>query len=184
MATASNPAFALVALLLVFVLPGFGLARALWPEWRLRGERGLETIVTLAAASLVLSVGISILVGFVLGNAPGGWFQASPSSPVLEAILTGLTGAFLLVALLRGAFSHTVPAPPKLASPPLAGEQDLAEVWQEFEEMARQESELRRRLKAERGQGSPEAAATQRDLETLMARRRERETQREAELGA
>lgn len=184
MAAPLDPAFALVALLLFFVLPGFTLSRALWPEWRLRGRDGVETMAKLATSSLVLSVALLILVGFVLGNAPGGLFQASPSDPLLELILAAMTAIFLVLAFLRGAFSEVPPSAPRFSTPPLAGEDDLPEVWREFEAMAREESKLRRRLRLETRENSPEADATRQALETLKARRREREAQREAELGA
>src|SRR5271156_4009889 len=100
------PVEALAGLLLVFVLPGLAVARALFPEWRFRGAEGLPHLVETAALTIVLSVALTILVGFGLLNTPAG-FSASWSDPVLEIILAGITVAGFVVAGYRGAFSRT-----------------------------------------------------------------------------
>jgi uncharacterized integral membrane protein len=99
----------LTALALIFVLPGFALSRAIFPEWRFRGRGGAEHLAETAAMSLVLSVSLTILVGFALQNSPSVGFQASWSFPLLEVLLAGVAGGALVTALYRGAFSKIPP---------------------------------------------------------------------------
>jgi uncharacterized membrane protein len=98
--------------LLVFVVPGYAITKATFPEWRLRGPEALLRAVEIGTLSLVLSVTVTILVGFVLGAAPGNYFQASWSDPLLEALLAAITGVALAAAVLRGAFRRVPPAAP------------------------------------------------------------------------
>lgn len=103
-----NPFQAALGLLLVFVLPGYFLVKALFGKARLSADfHG----VTVAFLSIVMSVVVTILVGSGLGFLPKpaawekGWFQgAATGAPILEIALAGVTLLFAAVALARGAF--------------------------------------------------------------------------------
>jgi len=145
---------ALAGLLLVFVLPGFAVSRALFPEWRFRGPDGSVHLVETVALTLILSVALTILIGFGLLNTTAG-FSASWSDPVLETILAAITVVGLTVAWLRGAFARIPPAPRPLE--PLPGEEGGAETLERGEELVREERRLRHALRV-----APDAASTAR----------------------
>lgn len=107
-----------IGLLLVFLLPGYALTKAIFPEWRVRGPTAALRAVELLTLSLVLSVVATILVGFVLANGPGPGFSASWSDPVLEVVLAALTLLALAVGAVRGAFAREPPAAPLLDPSP------------------------------------------------------------------
>ncbi|MCI4331145.1 MAG: DUF1616 domain-containing protein [Thermoplasmata archaeon] len=135
---------AFAGLLLVFVLPGFSVSRALFPEWRFRGEEGLTRIVETATLSLVLSVALTILLGFGLLNSPVG-FSAAWGDPTLEVGLAAITAIALVAAGARGAFSSTPPTAPPLE--PLSGEDGGAEALGRAEDLSREERRLRHALR-------------------------------------
>jgi Protein of unknown function (DUF1616) len=171
-----SPIEALAGLLLVFVLPGFALSRALFPEWRFRGPDGLLRVVETASLTLVLSVALTILVGFGLLNTPGG-FSASWSDPVLEAILAAIAALGFVAAWLRGAFARIAPTSRPLE--PLGGEEGGAPALQRAEELLREERRLRHALRV-----APDAASTariQHDLGRVRAEARRLGTVREEE---
>src|SRR5579871_3522205 len=115
-----SPLEAAAGLLLLFVLPGFFTARALFPEWRLSGPEALTRGVETAALSWVVSTAYTVLVGTVLLNLPGAGFSSGWSDPVLEAALAAISGAAAVAAVARGGFSRTVP--PARAPEPTGGE--------------------------------------------------------------
>jgi hypothetical protein len=171
-----SPIEALLGILLVFVLPGLGAARALFPEWRFRGPDGLVRVIETAALALVLSVSLTILVGFGLLNTTGG-FSASWSDPALEAILAAITVAGFALAVLRGAFSRVAPAPRPLE--PLGGEGGGPESLRQAEDLLREERRLRHALRV-----SGDAANTARlqdDLTRVRAEARRLGSAREEE---
>ncbi len=94
----------IAGLLLLFVLPGFTTARALFPEWRLAGPRSLRPLVETAVLSFVLSVVLTVLVGYALLAAAPGGFRASWSDPLLEAVLAAVTVIAFVVGLVRGGY--------------------------------------------------------------------------------
>jgi hypothetical protein len=106
-----NAAEAVAGLALVYFLPGFGLARATFPEWRFRGPEGTVRLIETLALSLFGSVAVTVVVGFGLLNAPVG-FQATWSDPVLFEALAGVSAIALVAALLRGAFARVPPSAP------------------------------------------------------------------------
>lgn len=111
-----NPLNLLMAVVLVLLLPGYTLTRAIFPvapaSWRHPGAMVLFLTVS-------LSVAITILAGALLAFLPHpegtkGWFQgAATGMPVLEATLLGLSFAFFLAGIARGAY-------PRLHAPPRA----------------------------------------------------------------
>jgi len=175
--TASPPEI-LVGLLLVFALPGYAITKATFPEWRLRGPDALLRAVEIGTLSLVLSVTVTILVGFVLGNLPGSFFQAGWSDPLLEAILAAMTGVALVVAVLRGGFSKTPPTRP--VAEPSPREEDpmvLLRALEESQRRARRLQHALRQLKAD----DPDRARLETELADTQRRSQELRANREAE---
>lgn len=152
--------------LLFFVVPGYAVTRAMFPEWRLRGpgklRRGLET----ATLSFVLSIGLTVLVGYALLSAAPGGFAASWSDPLLEVCLAAVAAAGFVAAALQGAFSRS-PTPSRAASPEPGGE-GAWELTRELDRLHREERRLRRSLRS--GEDATAAAEARRRLEELGAR--------------
>lgn len=94
---------------LVFVVPGYLLVRALWP----RPAGDAPGPIVRGVLTVVLSISITILVGFVLGFLPHaegsrGWLQTSGSGfPFAEIALLGISGVFLAIGSARGAYSRS-----------------------------------------------------------------------------
>src|SRR5580700_1007302 len=135
---------AVVGLALLFVLPGFALARATFPEWRFRGPAGTVHLLETLALSLVTSVGLTVVLGFALLSSPVG-FGATWSDPdVLEALAV-VTVVGFVAAFARGAFSATPPDGPKF--PPEPGVDGAFETIRELDGLVAAERRLRHRLR-------------------------------------
>ncbi len=166
---------AFAGLALLFFLPGFTVARAVFPERRLRGPAGLRGAVELVVLSFVLSVGLTVLVGYLLLSASPGGFSASWGSPVLEATLAALVVVALAVGLVRGSYARVPPPSPVPEAP---GEEGAFELTRELDRLRAEKVRLmaRRRSVADRPQ---EAEALRREIARLageeesLARRRE-----------
>ena len=174
----ASPPEILAGLLLVFALPGYAITKATFPEWRLRGPDALLRVVEVGTLSLVLSVTVTILVGFVLGNLPGSYFQAGWSDPLLEALLSAIAAVGLVVAALRGAFSKVPPSAP--APEPSPGEEDPVALLRQLEEAQRQVRRLQhaiRQLKA----NDPDRTRLEVELGDAERRSQELRTNRETE---
>ncbi|MHB8351302.1 MAG: hypothetical protein ACYDFT_01200 [Thermoplasmata archaeon] len=114
---------------LLLALPGLAWTRAVFPEWRFRGPLAITRAIETAALALLISVSLTILVGFALTFGSDSGFPATWSDPILEAILAALAVVGLAVALARGGFDRIAPsAPPPEPAPgadspaPLLGE--------------------------------------------------------------
>ncbi|HKS59669.1 MAG TPA: DUF1616 domain-containing protein [Thermoplasmata archaeon] len=170
-----NLAESAAGIALLFFLPGFALTRALFPEWRLR--EGWIRIAETLTLSLVLSVSLTVLVGFVLGNLPGDWFRATWSDPLLEEVL----GAFALVGFVwgwhRGAYSRVAPSPPEGIE--RTDEADPIELLRSFDRLLQEEKQLVRSL---RRADDAERANRQASLDLVRRRITEMRERREAEL--
>ncbi len=130
--------------LLVFFIPGFCLTRAVFPEWRVLGRSNLRRLVEVVTVSFVLSVVLTVLVGYLLLSfAPGG-FQAYWSDPVLETILVAISAVAIAVAAARGSFRRLPPSP---ASPSPPGEEGAWELMRRLDRLGREERQLRHRLR-------------------------------------
>ena len=143
----ANPVEVAAGLLLVFFLPGYAVSRALFPEWRMRGPGALRRLVELVTLSFVLSVVLTVLVGyFELTFAPGG-FRAYWTDPVLELFLLGITIVAFGLGLVRGAYRS---APPLRAPVPpgAAGEEGAFELTRRLDLLAREGRRLRHALRA------------------------------------
>jgi hypothetical protein len=173
-----SPLEILAGLLLVFALPGYAITKATFPEWRLRGPDGLLRAVEIGTLSLVLSVTVTILVGFILGNLPGSFFQAGWSDPLLEAALAAITAVALVAAVLRGAFRRE--APPGPAPEPTPGEEGPFAVARELEADRREARRLRHALRTLKVD-DPQRARLEAELVATERRTQERLAAREAE---
>jgi hypothetical protein len=174
----ASPPEVVAGLLLVFALPGYAITKATFPEWRLRGSEALLRAVEVGTLSLVLSVTVTILVGFVLGNLPGSFFQAGWSDPLLELVLTAITAIGLVVAALRGGFSKVTPAGP--VPEPSPGEEDPMALVRDLEEAQRRARRLKHALR-QLNATDPERARLEAELVVVERRSQELRANREAE---
>ncbi|MGI0070678.1 MAG: DUF1616 domain-containing protein [Thermoplasmata archaeon] len=166
------------AFLLIFFVPGYAVTRATFPEWRIRGPSATLRLLETATLSFVLSVVLTVLVGYgLLVGAPSG-FQAYWTDPVLEAVLAGVTVVALVAAWARGAFRSEPPAAP--GESPATGEEGAWELTRELEELGREERRILHAL-GTRAAPEEEQARLKDELERLRARRDEIRQHREAE---
>jgi hypothetical protein len=162
--------------LLLFFVPGYAFAKALFPEWRVRGSDGGRRLVEIVTLSFVVSLGLTVLVGFgILNLAPGG-FAAAWSDPLLEALLAAVAVVALAVAFARGAFSRTPPEGPA----PAAGEEGAWELSRELERLGRDERRLEHAIRISSGHPSETARLTA-ELEAVRAERDALRRKREEE---
>ena len=165
---------ALAGVLLLFFLPGLGLVLAVFPEWRLHGPGSARTVLEAITLSFVLSVALTVLVGYLLLQAAPGGFQAYWTDPVLEVSLAAVAAVGFAVGAVRRAFPQGTEAP----VPPSRGEEGAWELDRRLEHLGRRERSLERAIA--RGRVSddrlPEA---RRELRALRSEsehlRRERE---------
>jgi hypothetical protein len=173
-----NAAEALAGLALIFFLPGFGIARATFPEWRFRGPDGTVRLLETLTVSLFGSVGVTVVVGFGLLNSSIG-FGAMWSNPTLFEALAGLTAVALVIAFVRGAFSRVPPVgPAREAESP-----DPFEAIGELERLNAEERRLRHRLRVV-SRDDPGRARLQADLDGILDQQGRVVATREAELNA
>lgn len=165
--------------LLIFVVPGFAVAKALFPERRVRGAGGVRWAVELATLALVLSVVLTVLVGYLLlSTAPGG-FSASWSDPVLEAALAAIALVAFVAGLVQGAYARPAPRAPALRDD--AGEEGAWELSERLGALQRARAALTRE-QGRRGATDPEAAAELKSRRAAIdAEERQLQQQREAE---
>ncbi len=134
-----------VGVLLVFFLPGFVVTRALWPERRLlRGTGAARALLETVTLSLVLSVVLTVLVGYLLVEISPGGFEAFWRDPVLEVVLGGITLVAFGAGLLQGAyFRRPVTSAPTVAE---VGEEGAWELDRRLERLRQRERRLERAL--------------------------------------
>ncbi len=171
---------AVVGLALLFFLPGFGLARATFPEWRFRGPTGTIHLLETLTLSLVTSVGLTIVVGFALRNTSFG-FGATWANPNVLEVLAALTALGLGVAWVRGAFSAIPPPAPGL--PEERGNVGAFETIRELDGLAALERRLRHRRRVAAAD-DPERPKIDRELADVESRRASILAAREEELRA
>jgi hypothetical protein len=136
---------AVAGLLLVFFVPGYTVTKALFPEWRIRGPAGLLRLIEIVTLSFVLSVVLTVLVGYLLLVGTSAGFQAYWTSPVLEGILVVIALAAFLVAYSRKAFARVPPVAPPLE--PAGGEEGAWEFLRQLEVLGREERRLEHELR-------------------------------------
>jgi hypothetical protein len=168
-----------VGILLLFFAPGYFVTKATFPEWRVRGEDALVRAIEIGTLSFVLSVALTVLVGYaLLVGGPQG-FQAAWSDPVLEAILFAIAIVAFGVGAARGAYRAI---PPVRASTPAPGEEGPFELARELTRLDREEKRLSREL--DRAGTTGLQADLERQLGAVRARRTELQRRREAEYAA
>ncbi len=168
--------FALLAgAALFFFLPGFALVRAVFPEKRFRGAAGLRGAVELAVLSFVLSVVLTVLVGYLLLSVAPGSFSATWTTPTLEVALAALAVVGFGVGAVRGAYSAT---PPLSRTPSaLPGDEGAWELSQKLDRLAAERRAARRGPADTSGATSARLARLD-DEEGALARAREAEYDR------
>jgi len=167
---------AVVGGLLLFFVPGFAVAKALFPERRRTGPHGVRWLLELVTLGFVLSVVLTVVVGSVLLAAPGG-FAASWSDPLLEAILAAIAAVAFAAGLLEGAYAATPPTRRVAVDGP--GETGAWELTQQLDRLQLErlglERELARTPSADREARASLGArlATVGEQEAALRRRRE-----------
>jgi hypothetical protein len=130
--------------LLLYALPGYTVTKALFPEWRIRGEVALLRAIEIGTLSLVLSVTFTVLAGFALGALPGSLFQAGWGDPLLELLLAAIAALGAAAGLLRGAYRRHPPAAPALVPDPGT---DAWTLLRQLEDLHRRERRLQHALR-------------------------------------
>jgi hypothetical protein len=168
---------AVVGGLLVFFVPGFFVTRALFPEWELQGRGALTRFVETLTLSFVLSLTLTVLVGYVLLTAAPGGFQVYWSDPVLEAALAGVAVVAFGAGVARGAFRRGTPVRSPDESDP--GGPGAWELTRELDRLGREERRLQRALQSTRG--SAEEREIREHLQRVRLETEELRRRREAE---
>jgi len=138
-------------ILLIFVLPGIMLIKAMFPR---PGELDEEyNGIYVLALGMATSICLTILVGFVLGSikvddGETGYF----SGPLITGSLLGLTIIFFLIGWWRGAYPWMGLLHPKLARFPLPAEAPRGtkrddELMARIEELTKEQDALKREVK-------------------------------------
>jgi hypothetical protein len=164
--------------LLVFFVPGFFLTRALFPEWRLHGPAGLRRLIETLTLSFVLSVTLTVLVGYLLLTAAPGGFQAYWTDPVLEATLSGVAVTAFAAGVLRSAYAREAPEARPRAEPDPGGS-GAWELTRELDRLGREERRLRHALRV--SPGGPDEREIRERLEEVRSATEELRRHREAE---
>jgi hypothetical protein len=172
-----NLAEAIAGFLLIFFLPGYALSRAVFPDWRLRGERAIERGVELVTLSFVTSIVLTILTGFVLLQGPTG-FQADWSHPLLEVGLGTIAAGGFVIGALRGAYRREPPA--AVALEPAPGADGAWELLRRFEANERERRRVVHELRRA-PPGSAKAAELEERRRALEVKSAEMRRAREAE---
>jgi uncharacterized membrane protein len=171
---------AVAGFLLLFFVPGFALAKAMFPEWRVRGALALRRAVELVTLSFVLSVVLTVLVGYLLLNTAPAGFQADWSHPVLEAALAAVALVALFVGLWEGAYRRHPPARPPSRARADRGEEGAWELTVELDRLMREERRVEHALRRS-PHSSPEERALQSRLIEIRSERDELGRRREEE---
>ncbi|MGA8275783.1 MAG: DUF1616 domain-containing protein [Thermoplasmata archaeon] len=155
---------ALAGLLLVFFLPGYTTTRAIFPEWRIRGTEAWRRGVEIVTLSFVLSIGWTVVLGYLLlAGAPNG-FEASWTDPELEVALLVVSVAAFIAGWRLDAYSKTPPASERPSPDP--GGEGAWELTRHLDRLARDERRLEHALRAAHRSGA-DAADLERQLSTL-----------------
>jgi len=163
--------------LLVFFVPGFFVTRALFPEWRLRGTGALTRLVETLTLSFVLSVTLTVLVGYLLLTAAPGGFQAYWTDPVLEAVLAAVAVLAFAVGMLRSVSSRGMPVRPLTEPDP--GASGAWELTRELDRLSQEERRLQHALRVSRGRA--EEGEIRENIEKVRSETEELRRRREAE---
>lgn len=131
------------ALVLLFVVPGFGVTCAVFPE-RIRPARDRNRVwLEVATVTFLTSLSVTILLGELLQAGPG--FSASWGDPRLELLDLAVGVVGLGFGRARGAFRRpaTAPGVPGETSAPRGGWETL----RALERLTAEERSIDRRLR-------------------------------------
>lgn len=170
-----EPLAILLGAALFFFLPGFAVARAVFPEKRFRGAAGLRGALELVVLSFVLSVALTVLVGYLLLSVAPGAFSATWDTPTLEVALAALAAVGFGVGAARGAYSATPPAGRAPAA--LAGDEGAWQLSRKLDRLAAERRAARRERTGAAEAGTARLARID-DEEGALARAREAEYDR------
>jgi Protein of unknown function (DUF1616) len=169
-----------IGLPLVFFVPGYTVAKALFPEWRVRGSLRWRRLLEIATLAFVLSVVLTVLVGGLLLAASPSGFQASWSDPEVEVILGAVALVGFVAGWVRGSYGRE---PPSVRTPEEEpGAEGAWELQLRLDELAREERRVRHRLRAG-GVSGAERSNLEGDLERLRGEQESLGRSREAEYG-
>lgn len=177
-----DPFLAVVGGLLIFFLPGYTLTRLLWPERRVRGSGGLRTLLETVTLAFVLSVTLTVLVGYLLLTASPGGFQSYWSDPALEEVLAAVVVVTFVAGAVRGAYGRAR-SRPRPAEGTREGEEGAWELTRHLERLGRRERELERAI-AGSERASPQETRLREELRAVVAERDDLRRKREDEYAA
>ncbi len=163
----ANPVEVAVGIPFLFFLPGYLVTKAVFPEWRIRGPEATLRLIEVVSLGFVLSVVLTVLVGYALLGSPGG-FAASWGDPVLESALGGIAIAAFVGGLARGAYRAQAPSSTREREDD--GEEGAWELSRELDRLAREERRLEHSLRVAASAAS-DRASIEGELEAI---RRER----------
>ncbi len=163
---------------LLLALPGLAWTRALFPEWRIRGAWAITRAVETATTAFLISLSLTILVGFGLTFGSNGGFPATWTDPLLETILAAIALVGLAVAWARGGFARDPPPAPPLEPAPGSGA--TAPLLEELALVRRDGRRIEHRLRR-RGLPERERDRLGRELEALRSREAALRRRREGE---
>jgi hypothetical protein len=164
--------------LLLFAVPGLAWTRALFPEWRIAGPLAITRAVETATLGFLLSLSLTILVGFSLTFGPSAPFPSGWSNPELEEILAAIAAIGFVVALLRGGFAKEPPPAP--AREPAGGADAPTPLLEEIAAIRTEERRVRHQLR-KGGLAAGERTRLEGELEALRDRSDRLRRAREAE---
>jgi hypothetical protein len=167
---AVDPLASVAGGLLLFALPGLAWTRALFPEWRIAGSLAITRAVETATLGFVMSLGLTILVGFSLTFGPTGPFPSGWTNPELEEILAAIAAVGFGVALLRGGFARVPPPSPR--PEPAEGADAPTPMLEEIATLRTEERRVRHRLRRG-GLGPEERSRLEGELDHLRRRAEE-----------
>jgi len=166
---------AVVGGLLLFFIPGYAVTKATFPEWRIRGPEGARRLLETVTLSFVVSIGLTVIVGFgILDLAPGG-LSATWTDPLLEGALALVAAVAFAASVFRQAWSRE---PPRAAAAPR--EEGAWELSRELERLGRDERRLQHALRVSGGSAADEARLSA-ELESVRAERDALRKRREEE---
>lgn len=163
---------------LLLALPGLAWTRAVFPEWRFRGPLAITRAIETATLAFLVSVSLTILVGFGLTFGADTSFPATWSDPILETILAALTVVGSAVAVARGGFARIAPSGPPLE--PAPGADSPSRILGEIARIRRDGRRIEH-LMRRRNLPGPERERLRVELDDLRARESELRRIREAE---
>lgn len=165
--------------LLVFFVPGYAVTKATFPEWRIRGSSALRRLVEVTTASFVLSIVLTVVVGYLLLTTGPSGFQASWSDPLLETCLAAVALVAFAVGWMRGAYRREPPEAPQ-GLETYASEEGAWELSRQLDRLQREEQRVLRELGVSERNAADRTALTAR-LEELRAERAELGRKRETD---